>query len=91
LSGLQYEQEMIERATPFEFEEDFNLITCSAEDLIILKAIANRTRDWMDVEGIIMRQDKTLDTNYIVSRLQPLCNIKGSQEIIKTIIGLLSK
>ena len=37
------------------------LLTCSAEDLIVLKAFAARGRDWVDVEGIIVRQAGALD------------------------------
>jgi hypothetical protein len=33
----------------------------SAEDLIVLKAFASRPRDWIHVEGIIVRQTGKLD------------------------------
>jgi len=83
LSGLPYEEKMIERATPYTFEENCSLMTCSAEDLIVLKAFANRAKDWMDVESIIARQGKKLDTNYIFHHLAPLCELKESPEILK--------
>lgn len=82
LSGLPFEDEMIKRATHFAFDEYHSLITCSAEDLIILKAFANRTKDWMDVESIISRQDSKLDTNYIIDQLAPLCELKEAPEIV---------
>lgn len=44
LSGLPFEDEMIRRATPFLFYPDCSLITCSAEDLIVLKAFAERSK-----------------------------------------------
>ncbi len=88
LSGLPFEDEMIEKATLFEFYDDCSLITCSAEDLIILKAFADRTKDWMDVESIILRQDKQLDDKYIIDRLTPLCEIKGSMENITKLKNL---
>ena len=58
LSGLPFENEMIKRSTPFSFYTDCLLVTCSAEDLVVLKAFAQRPQDWADVEGIIMRQGK---------------------------------
>ena len=91
LSGLPFEKDMIEQATLFEFHNDCNLITCSAEDLVILKAFADRTKDWMDVEGVLLRQGKRLDSKYIIDRLTPLCELKESMEIVKKLEKLFIK
>jgi hypothetical protein len=88
LSGLPFEEEMIKRATSFTFHPNCSLITCSAEDLIILKAFADRTRDWMDVESVIIRQGEKLNTNYIIDRLSPLCELKEAPEIIDKLKNL---
>lgn len=82
LSGLQFEEQMIKGATFFSFHPDCTLMTCSAEDLIILKAFADRTKDWMDVEGIIVRQGKNLNIDFIIEQLSPLCKEKGTTNII---------
>ncbi|MFZ2806039.1 MAG: hypothetical protein WA081_20390 [Desulfosalsimonadaceae bacterium] len=82
LSGLPFEEEIIQRATVFQFEPECSLLTCSAEDLVILKAFAERSKDWNDIEGIVMKHGRNLDTNYIVERLTPLCDLKESPEII---------
>lgn len=82
LSGLLFEDQMIKCSTSFSFHPDCTLMTCSAEDLIVLKAFANRTKDWMDVEGIIIRQGKSLDTIYIMEQLSPLCEIKGEPDVV---------
>lgn len=91
LSGLPFENEMIKRATPFSFHADCALVTCSAEDLIDLKSFANRTKDWMDVEGIILRQGKSLDTDYIIEQLAPLCEIKEAPDIVNKLQDLINK
>ena len=91
LSGLPFERDMIEQATLFEFHNDCSLITCSAEDLVILKAFADRTKDWMDVEGVLLRQGKRLDSKYIIDRLTPLCKLKESMEIVKKLEKLFIK
>ena len=91
LSGLQFENQMIKRATAFSFHADCALITCSAEDLIILKSFANRTKDWMDVEGIILRQGKSLDTDYIIEQLAPMCEIKETPDIVNKLKDLINK
>ena len=38
------------------FCRGLSLLTCSAEDLVVLKAFADRPRDWEDVQGIVGRQ-----------------------------------
>lgn len=91
LSGLPFEDQMIKRATAFTFHTDCSLITCSAEDLIILKSFANRTKDWMDVEGVILRQGKSLDTDYIIEQLVPLCEIKGTPDIVNKLQDLIKR
>ncbi len=83
LSGLDYEVEMIQRATLFPYTDTCSLLTCSAEDLIVLKAFADRPRDWMDVETIIQRQQKKLDRKAILERLHPLCIAKEQPDILK--------
>lgn len=89
LSGLLFEEEMIRRATPFSFDSDASLITCSAEDLIVLKAFAERPRDWNDVESIALKQRGKLDLDYIVNQLTPLCELKESPEIMDRLHDLL--
>ena len=91
LSGLPFENQMIKRATSFSFHADCTLITCSAEDLIILKSFANRTKDWMDVEGVILRQGKSLDTDYIIEQLAPLCEIKEAPDTMNKLQDLINK
>ena len=91
LAGLPFEQEMMERATSFSYSPDCSLITCSAEDLIILKAFADRTKDWTDIEGILIRQDSGLDFNYIIEQLTPLCELKEAPEIVEKLRHLLEE
>lgn len=91
LAGLPFEEEMIERATAFPYAPDCSLITCSAEDLIVLKAFANRGRDWLDIEGILVRQGSGLEFEYITDRLKPLCELKDSPEIIEKLHHLVEE
>ena len=89
LSGFPFEEEMIRRATPFEFAPGCSLVTCSAEDLIVLKAFADRPLDWHDAEGVIARQ-RDLDTRYIMERLAPLCEIKDAPQILDRLRNIIS-
>ncbi|MBU4287639.1 MAG: nucleotidyl transferase AbiEii/AbiGii toxin family protein [Proteobacteria bacterium] len=88
LAGLLFEQQMIKGATSFPFSPECFLITCSAEDLVVLKAFADRARDWMDVEGIIMRQGNSLDLDYIIKQLTPFCELKEAPEIVDKLKNL---
>lgn len=90
LSGLPFEEEMIRNATPFLFSSDCPLITCSAEDLIVLKAFADRPKDWGDVESIATRYMHKLNRDYIIDQLTPLCDLKESPEIITRLDRVLT-
>ena len=85
LGGMPFEQQMIERSSMFEFEEGYDLRTCSAEDLIVLKAFAARDKDWADVSSILQRQKGKLDIEYIYANLQQLCEWKDAPEIMTKI------
>ncbi|MEA3280183.1 MAG: hypothetical protein U9Q38_06255 [Thermodesulfobacteriota bacterium] len=89
LSGLPFEKQMIDRATPFPYAPDCSLLTCSAEDLIVLKAFADRAQDWIDVRGIIVRQKGQLDIEYIFKHLTPLSELKESAEILDNLHNIL--
>jgi hypothetical protein len=82
LAALPFEELVVERSSMFEYPPGIALRTCSAEDLIVLKAFAGRGQDWVDVERIIVRQTGKLDWNYIYEQLAPLAELKGSPEIM---------
>ncbi len=82
LAGFPFEEDILRRATIFEFDEGCRLKTCSAEDLVVAKAFADRPKDWLDIEGILIRQGSALDINSIVRHLCPLCELKEAPEIV---------
>jgi len=81
LGALPFEERVMERASAFDFLPDCRLRTCSAEDLVVMKAFANRDRDWLDVETVLIRQGERLDWQQIVAELKPLSELKESPEI----------
>ncbi len=83
LGGIEYEERIISRAGRYEFLPGLSLLTCSAEDLIVLKSFADRSRDWADVETIITRKEGYLDWDYIFEQLKSLCQITESHGIIE--------
>jgi hypothetical protein len=88
LSGLEFEVRLVERASDFLFLPGVELRTCSVEDLVILKAFADRRRDWADIEGILNRQVSRLDWDYVYAQLVPLCELKENVEIVDTLKSL---
>ena len=82
LAALPYEALVIERASYFDYPPGISLRTCSAEDLIVLKAFAGRGQDWVDVERIIVRQTGKLDWDYIREQLRPLAELKDMPVIL---------
>lgn len=82
LGGLPFEEAAVDRSTLFAFPPNVRLRTCSAEDLIVFKAFADRPKDWVDVEGIIIRQQGRLDWTYVRSQLAPLVELKEAPEIL---------
>jgi hypothetical protein len=83
LGGLAFEESAVNRATPFTFLPGISLVTCSAEDLIVMKAFAARPKDWLDVEGVIVRQSGHLDWAYVERHLQPLAELKEAPAILQ--------
>ncbi|MGH2601274.1 MAG: nucleotidyl transferase AbiEii/AbiGii toxin family protein [Gemmatimonadales bacterium] len=88
LGALPFEAEMIARATEVEFEPGVALRICSAEDLFVLKAFADRLQDRADVAGIVQRRGRALDWDAILARLAPLAETKGDAGILERVRGL---
>lgn len=87
LGGLPFEELAVARSTVFTYPSDVPLRTCSAEDLIVLKAFADRPKDWMDIEGVIIRQESRLDWPYIRTQLAPLAELKDTPELLGRLEG----
>ena len=83
LGALDFERSAVNRARDVEVIEGKFLRLCSSEDLVVMKAFADRALDWHDIEGIITRQGAaTLDWNYIFLHLEPLCEVKEAPDIL---------
>lgn len=88
LGGLPFEERVVERASSHRFLADVRLHTCSAEDLVVLKAFADRSRDWADIEGILIRTGSRLDWRTVDAELQPLCEAKDALHILPRLAAL---
>ena len=91
LGGLPYEARVIERASSFPLGDDGTVMTCSAEDLIVLKGFAARPQDWLDIEGILVRQGTALDRTLVLNELRPLLSLKEDAETEPRLLSLFRK
>lgn len=91
LAALPYEELLIKRSSYFDYPPGKALRTCSAEDLIVLKAFAGRGQDWVDIERIIVRQTGKLDWDYVRAQLQPLIELKDTPETLDHLKNLRIK
>ena len=82
LGGLPFEESAVRRSISVEYAPGIRLRTCTAEDLIVMKAFADRPQDRIDLRGILVRQGTgNLDWSYIWENLTPLAEIKESPGI----------
>lgn len=76
LGGIPFEERCVTRATEFDFGE-VRLLTCSAEDLVVLKAFAGRPQDWVDIESVAVRQHPRLDWKLVFEEFEPLAAVRN--------------
>jgi predicted nucleotidyltransferase len=69
-----YEEDVLRRSRIVSFE-GLSFPVCSPEDLVIQKVIADRDKDWSDIEGIVVEQQDSLDQKYIRSWLSQFAEI----------------
>jgi hypothetical protein len=91
LGALPFEQHCVERASQFDFGPGLHLLTCSAEDLVVLKAFAGRGQDWVDLEYVLVRQRRILDWRLIVDELKPLLDLRETPESLEKLQQLRGK
>lgn len=65
LAAVPFEIEALDAASDWGPWPGIIVRTCSAEDLIVYKLVAARTRDIGDIEGIVRRQAARLDVDRI--------------------------
>ena len=90
LGALPFEERVVDRASLFRFLDTVSLNTCSAEDLVTLKAFADRARDWADIEGIALRSGHLLDWDSLEAELRPLCEAKDAPHVLPRLRALRS-
>jgi hypothetical protein len=78
-----YEDQLFARAVAYEIEPGKTIRLCSAEDLIIHKAVAGRPQDISDIQGVVYRQGDKLNTAYIRQWLNEFADALADPEIVE--------
>ena len=91
LGALPFENRSVERSSPHIFSAGFELVVCSAEDLLVHKAFASRAQDWVDVENILAANWGGLDLGLVRSELRPLAELKESPDILDQLEARIRK
>jgi hypothetical protein len=76
-----YEDDLFARAVDEEIAPGKNVRLCSAEDLIIHKAVAGRPQDLHDIQSVVYRQGAKLDVTYIRRWLKEFGDILDNPDI----------
>jgi hypothetical protein len=86
--GLPYEERCVARSSDWLFAPGMLLRTCSAEDLVVLKAFASRPQDWLDIESVVERQRRVLDWDLVLDELAPLAAARELPESVERVRGM---
>jgi hypothetical protein len=91
LGGVPFEERVIERSSPWDVGGAEPLATCSAEDLVALKAFAGRDKDWLDIAGVVARQGTVLDVTLVLRELEPLLELKDDTRSLPRLRAILDR
>lgn len=88
LAQFDFEEDIIDRATFYEFSDEAILLTISAEDLVVMKLFAGRDQDWLDVRGIIDANNQ-LNIGFVRSQLKQLIELQPENPALQTVDRIL--
>ncbi len=76
-----YEELIIERAVSRDLG-GWQAWICTAEDLIIQKVVANREKDWLDVEALLVERRGKLDEAYVEGWLNQFAEVLENPDLL---------
>lgn len=82
LGAMPFEAGAVARATDAELAPGAVLRTCAATDLVVHKAFAARPQDWVDIEGVLIRQRGALAWPQLWADLAELAALKEAPTLL---------
>jgi hypothetical protein len=89
LGALPFEREVIERASLLEVGS-IRVRVAAAEDLVIMKALARRPRDWSDIEGLLQVRPG-MDLDRVRHWLREFASVLDMPEVQEDFESMLRK
>jgi hypothetical protein len=86
LGVLPFEQEMVQRSIVRKIDEALKIRLPTPEDLIIMKAVAHRPKDLLDIQGII-QSHPSLDRERIQEWIKQFAELLERPELWEDISG----
>ena len=91
LGYTPFEKRVMERAVDVDFGIEEPLCCCSAEDLVILKTVAGRGQDWVDIRRIIQVSGRQMDWDLVFTELKMLLEMTGNPGAAEQLRELLER
>lgn len=91
LAALPFEEQIIDRARPYEFMPGCVLRVCAIDDLIVMKAFAARPQDQADLENLAANHWSVLDWDRIEQRLEEICEMAENFSSVPLLHEIKSK
>jgi len=91
VGAMPFEERATQRSSLYALGGGGFLRTCSAEDLIVHKAFAKLDQDWVDIQGILTRQQNKINLAQILSEIEPLASLKEAPQIISRLKALFQR
>lgn len=85
LGAMPFEEATVDRSSEAELAPRAVLRTCTATDLVVHKAFAGRPQDWVDIEGVLIRQRGALAWPQLWADLTELATLKEAPETLDTL------
>lgn len=76
----QIKKRVMEPAIDVDFEVADSLQCCSPEDLVIMKTVAGRDRDWGDIRAVVHRSGERIDWELVYEEVKVLLALSENPE-----------
>ena len=91
MGWIPYERRLMDRSVDIDFGIEEPLRCCSAEDLAILKTVAGRGQDWVDLKRIIQRSGRSMNWDLVWTELKVLLDLVEEPESLDRLRELVER
>lgn len=91
VAWLPFEEEALREATPVDFGGGIVVPVARAEDLIVYKFVAWRTRDKDDIDNLLMLHSRSIDLDRVRRLVQDLAAVLGVPQRVEEFEAIVSR